>query len=224
MLIRSPLLTSHKRRKLVSSGRLVFRCYGVFLWCYLCFVLLRLCLYAFVEPAALRSTVLQYAGAPIATRVFCFLFFPFCLFGDAAFSEYFLYIAVLSLYGDYVVRFFLPDGVFYLVTTGWIFYINLCENSIKKKKSIGGGYYFTSPSLDPNTATGLDQWPENMPLRVQPMMQEELTDAIRSLANGKAVGPDGVSVELFKITLNGDPARLQRLVDIAVCIWRGIPQ
>ena len=56
------------------------------------------------------------------------------------------------------------------------------------------------------------------------MMQEELTDAIRSLANGKAVGPDGVSVELFKITLNGDPARLQRLVDIAVCIWRGIPQ
>ena len=34
---------------------------------------------------------------------------------------------------------------------------------------------------------------------------QELTDAIRSLANGKAVGPDGVSVDLFKITLNGDP-------------------
>ena len=29
---------------------------------------------------------------------------------------------------------------------------------------------------------------------------QELTDAIRSLANGKAVGPDGVSVELFNIT------------------------
>ena len=56
-----------------------------------------------------------------------------------------------------------------------------------------------SPRLDPNIAEGLDQWSENMPLRLQPTM-EELTDAIRSLANGKAVGPDRVSVELFKIT------------------------
>ena len=77
-----------------------------------------------------------------------------------------------------------------------------------------------SPRLDPNIAKGLDQWPENMPLGVQPTMQE-LTDAIRSLANGKAVGPDGVSVELFKITLNGDPALRRRLLDIVVRIWRG---
>ena len=41
-----------------------------------------------------------------------------------------------------------------------------------------------SPRLDPNNAEGLDQWPVNMPLGVQPTMQE-LTDAIRSLANGK---------------------------------------
>ena len=82
-----------------------------------------------------------------------------------------------------------------------------------------------SPRLDPNIAEGLDQWPENMPLGVQPTMQE-LTDAIRSLANGKAVGPDGVSVELFKITLNGDPALRRRLVDIVIRIWRGgaVPQ
>ena len=75
-----------------------------------------------------------------------------------------------------------------------------------------------SPRLDPNIAEGLDQWPENMPLGVQPMMQE-LTDAIRSLANGKAVGRDGVSVELFKITLNGDPALRRRLLDFVVRIW-----
>ena len=50
---------------------------------------------------------------------------------------------------------------------------------------------------------------------------QELTDAIRSLANGKAVGPDGLSVELFKITLNGDPALRRRLLDIVVRIWRG---
>ena len=50
---------------------------------------------------------------------------------------------------------------------------------------------------------------------------QELTDAIRSLANGKAVGPDGVPVELFKIALNGDPALRQRLLDIIIGIWRG---
>ena len=65
-----------------------------------------------------------------------------------------------------------------------------------------------SPRLDPNIAEGLDQWPENMQLGVQPTMQE-LTDAILSLANGNTVGPDGVSIELFKITLNGDPALLE---------------
>ena len=55
---------------------------------------------------------------------------------------------------------------------------------------------------------------------------QKLTDAIRSLANGKAVGPDEVPVELFKIALNGDPALRQRLLDIVVGIWRGgdVPQ
>ena len=82
-----------------------------------------------------------------------------------------------------------------------------------------------SSRLGPNIAEGLDQWPENMPLGFQPTMQE-LTDAIRSLANGNAVGPDGVSVELFKVTLNGDPALRRRLLDIVVRIWRGgeVPQ
>ena len=46
-----------------------------------------------------------------------------------------------------------------------------------------------------------------------------LTSAIHSLANGKTVGPDGVSVERFKITFNGDPALRRRLLDIVVCIW-----
>ena len=38
-----------------------------------------------------------------------------------------------------------------------------------------------SPRLDPNIAEGLDQWPENMPLGVQPTMQE-LTDRRHPLA------------------------------------------
>ena len=65
--------------------------------------------YAFVEAAVLRSMVLRYAGAPISTRVF---------FGggggDVAFSEYFLYhfrfLFVWTI--EYIVRFFLPNGVF----------------------------------------------------------------------------------------------------------------
>ena len=77
-----------------------------------------------------------------------------------------------------------------------------------------------SPKLDPNIAEALHQWHENMPLGVQLMMQK-LIDAIRLLANGKAVGSDGFSVELFKITLNGDPALRRRLLDIIVCIGRG---
>ena len=77
-----------------------------------------------------------------------------------------------------------------------------------------------SPKLDLNIAEGLEQWLENMPLGVQPTMQE-LTGAIRSLANGKAVGTDGVSVELFIITLSGDLALRRRLLDIVIYIWRG---
>ena len=37
LLVRSPLLTSHKWRELVPSGRLVCRCHDVFLWCYFFF-------------------------------------------------------------------------------------------------------------------------------------------------------------------------------------------
>ena len=55
---------------------------------------------------------------------------------------------------------------------------------------------------------------------------QELADATRSLANGKAAGPDGNSIELFKITFNGDSALRRRLLDIVVRIWRGgeVPQ
>ena len=78
-------------------------------WCFLCFVLLRFRLYAFVEAAALRSIVLRYAGAPIATRV---SFFPFVYLDMSLFPSIFCTIAAFSLYGEYVVRSFLPNDVF----------------------------------------------------------------------------------------------------------------
>ena len=99
-----------------------------------CLVLLRFRLYAFVEAAALRSIVLRYAGAPIATRIS--FFFPFVYLEVLLFPIFFCPIAVFSLYGEYVVRSFLPVGLFYLVTTGWIFDISLCENSMKIKERI----------------------------------------------------------------------------------------
>ena len=95
---------------LVSSGGLVCICHDAFLWCYLCFVLLRSRLYAFVEATALRSTVLRYAGAPIATRVS--FFFPFVYLEMSLFPSILCTIAVLSLNGECVVRSFLPGGIF----------------------------------------------------------------------------------------------------------------
>ena len=59
--------------------------------------------------AALCSIVLRYAGARIATRVSFFFFLLFVW--RCRFFECFLY-AGFSLYGEYAVRSFLPDGVF----------------------------------------------------------------------------------------------------------------
>ena len=74
------------------------------------FVLLRFRLDAFVEAAALRSIVVRYAGAPIATRV---SFLHFAYLEMSLFPSIFCTIAASSLYGrEYAVRIFLPNGVF----------------------------------------------------------------------------------------------------------------
>ena len=110
------LIASHKWRELVSTGRLACRYHDVFLWCYVCFVFASFSsLCAFVEAAALRSIVLRYAGAPIATRVsFCSSFcFPYYVHLEMSlFPSIFCTIAAFSLNGEYVVRSFLPNGVF----------------------------------------------------------------------------------------------------------------
>ena len=131
MLVRSPLLTSHKWRELVPSGRLVYRCHDVFLWCCVflfCFALLCFVfrLYTFVEAAALRSIVLRYAGAPIATRVSLFIWR--CRFFRVFFVLFPLSLGMEST--SYVLSFRMV--FFCLVTTGWIFDISLCENSINQ--------------------------------------------------------------------------------------------
>ena len=94
---RSPLLISHKWRELVSSGRLVCRCHDAFsgvtfvLFCFVFVFMLSLKPRPFIQS----FFILRYAGASIATRVF--FLSSFCLFGDVAFSEYFLYHCRFSL-------------------------------------------------------------------------------------------------------------------------------
>ena len=99
--------------------------------CKVSFVLLLLCfvfrLCAFVEAAAPCSTVLRYAGAPNATRVFHppLLFLSRCRFFRAfCFVSFPLSLCMEST--SYVLSFRIV--VFYLVTTGWIFDISLCDN------------------------------------------------------------------------------------------------
>ena len=129
MLVRSPLLTSHKWRELVSSGSLVCRYHDDFLWCYVCFVLFCFCFYAF-EAAALRLIVLRCAGAPIAGRVSFFLF-PFVYWRCRFFRVALFVLLPFSLCIEstsYVLSFRMV--FFYLVTTALIVGISLlCENS-----------------------------------------------------------------------------------------------
>ena len=80
--------------------------------------------FAFSEAAALRPIVLrssiymrpdshtQLNTLQLSASFFVFVSSFFCFFGDVAFSEFFFTITVFSLYGEYVVLFFLPDGVF----------------------------------------------------------------------------------------------------------------
>ena len=119
-----------------AAGTCILRAFGLQMSCRLsvllplfCFAFLFFRLYAFVEAAALRSTVLRYAGAPIATRVF--------FFGNVAFSEYFFVPLPLSLCMEstsYVLSFRMV--FFYLGTSGWIFDSSLCENSINQSRAV----------------------------------------------------------------------------------------
>ena len=56
------------------------------------------------------------------------------LFYDMDIYIFFCTVSAFSLYGEYVVHSFLPDGIFfYLVTTGWIFLSYVRIQSINQK-------------------------------------------------------------------------------------------
>ena len=78
----------------------------------------------------------------LADNRLCPTSFLFCLllvfFGDVAFfsfSELFGIITLFSLYGEYVVRSFLPNGVFLPCDQGLDFDTSLCDYSINRSIS-----------------------------------------------------------------------------------------
>ena len=123
------------RNCILRTFGLQIRCHDVFLWCYVCFVLFRFLIYAFVEAVAFRSIVFRYAGAPIATRV-SFFFSPLYIWTCRFFRVFFVPLPFCHCMEStsYVISFRVV--FFYLVTTGWIFYINLYENSINQSNRV----------------------------------------------------------------------------------------
>ena len=81
------------------------------LFCFVFVFMLSLKPWPFVQSLfVLRSSICMVPEGH--TRFFLFLFFSFFFFRGVSFSEYFCTVTVFSVYGEYVVRFPLPDGVF----------------------------------------------------------------------------------------------------------------
>ena len=77
----------------------------------------------------------------------------------------------------------------------------------------------TLPTLDPTITGELKVWPPCSPLDDVPS-RYEVDEAIRAIANRKAVGPDGLPVELLKVLVDerdsGDLASFNEIVSV----WR----
>ena len=83
-----------------------------------------------------------------------------------------------------------------------------------------------SPTHDPSIVDELKQWPPCRPLD-DVSSRYEVKEAIRALANRKAVGPDGLLAELLKVLADeGKLDTLGKFHDIIVAVWRGggVPQ
>ena len=118
----------------------VCRCHDVFLWCYVCSILLRFRLDAFVEAGPSFNRPSIYRRYDSHTCYFSF-FFSFCLFGDVAFSNFFLCRYRFLVLRDYVVRSFLPNGYFLPCDHGLDF-LEIINRSINQ--SINRAYCLSS--------------------------------------------------------------------------------
>ena len=71
----------------------------------------------------------------------------------------------------------------------------------------------------------LSQWPITLTLGVEPT-ENELIEALRSMANAKVVGPDELPVELLKLGINHDSTVLREFHRMIKRVWhqRKVPQ
>ena len=75
-----------------------------------------------------------------------------------------------------------------------------------------------SDMLDPDIPKRLPQHPVASALGIEPT--EEITTAMKATANAKAVGPDGIPVELLKLGVQQDRTILLELQRLTTLIWR----
>ena len=115
-----------RRCWLATSGASLYPpggCRVVIIWCYVNFVFFRFRILAFTEAAALCSIVLRYSICmhldshrqlpnKYLRPSFVFVSYFFLSLQVSFSSECFGTITVFSLYGEYVVCFPLPNGVF----------------------------------------------------------------------------------------------------------------
>ena len=75
-------------------------------------------------------------------------------------------------------------------------------------------------ALDPTITDKLKVWPPSSPLDDVPS-RYEAEEAIGAMANRKAVGPDGLTIELLKVPVDkGDSDNLASFYEIVVAVWR----
>ena len=75
-----------------------------------------------------------------------------------------------------------------------------------------------SDNLNPDMAADVPQQPKAHVLGDEPTA-EEVTEALRSLGNSKAVGQDELPVELLKLGLHHDPIFLREFHHIIIWVW-----
>ena len=73
--------------------------------------------------------------------------------------------------------------------------------------------------IDPDIPKRLPQRPVTSDLGIEPT-EEEITTAMKAMANAKAVGPDGLPAELLKLGLQQDLTILLELHRLTTLIWR----
>ncbi|CAB1118029.1 unnamed protein product [Ectocarpus sp. CCAP 1310/34] len=72
-----------------------------------------------------------------------------------------------------------------------------------------------SPTIDLHAADKVKRWPTCVPLDDIPSLLE-VEEAVREMANRKAVGPDDLPAELIKLFLDGDQGLLREFHAIVV--------